>query len=147
MSSSPRRGTRLLALSALAGAGALPACGDDAATNRRCFDAMTIVRVSKGSDGASCGAKDRISYGYCETAAPGSCADASPRYACVAMGSNSGFLLELSRCSSVESLPDGWVLAEDAGSFGAVQDCKTARQLCDGTSIPWTTKAEAGGGG
>jgi uncharacterized membrane protein YgcG len=123
--------------------------GCDTATDdgsRKCFASRTASTLTDAAP--TCGTRQDFALDICEVSPATHCATTSPNYRCLASPGDRGVLIELSPCASVDSLPDGWTFAEtyDNGVH-ALSECKTARHLCDGTTIPWVSPDEVGGAG
>jgi hypothetical protein len=134
---------RLFLSTALVGFGglvALASCsGSVEETGRKCYDQLVAYAPPEGRP---CGERVALSLEMCERTPAQRCtAQPGQNLVCLSSAGDHGFLVELSPCAVVESLPDGWTLAETyASGVNAQRECDTARTLCSGGGLP-------GGGG
>lgn len=131
-----RASTLLVGVSLLA----LVSCETVDTGNRKCRSRVFATYVDKQK---SCGVREEIDLRMCEDPPSSSCPSQEPSYICLASPGDTGYLVELSPCHTLNSLPDGWALADlYINGNNALPECKAARTRCDGTSVPFVAKDE-----
>ena len=91
----------------------------------------------------TCGVRKEIDLRMCEDPPASSCPTQEPTYLCLASPGDTGHLIELSPCYTLNSLPDGWALADlYINGVSALPECKIARNRCDGSSVPYVAPDE-----
>ena len=132
----PRASTALLVASLFA----LLSCETVEGDDRRCRSRVFATRVNAER---SCGVRQEIDLRMCEDPPATSCTTQEPSYLCLASPGDTGFLIELSPCYTLNSLPDGWALAElYVNGVNALPECKIARDRCDGSTVPFVASGE-----
>lgn len=120
---------------------ALSACDPVDTGNRRCPSSIpaTVVDTAK-----NCGVRQLREFEICETPPATTCASQQPTFVCLATPGGTGVLVELSPCATLATVPNGWALGEsNTNGFEPARDCKIARSLCDGSSLPYVAPGES----
>jgi hypothetical protein len=120
-------------------------CGEDEpSANRRCSSGF---RAYVPNAALTCGEESSLDLEYCETTPLAGCTETAPAVVCLASPGDTGYLVELSPCGTLQSLPDGWSFGEDYRSgIRAARQCQQAATRCSDGAVIWTPKDDGAAG-
>lgn len=108
--------------------------------NRKCRSRVFATLINPER---TCGIRKEVDLRMCEDPPTSSCPTQEPTFLCLASPGDTGYLLELSPCHTLNSLPDGWALADlYVNGVSALPECKIARNRCDGSVAPFVASDE-----
>lgn len=130
----------LLLLSGFALAAAAGCGNEGEGLDRRCFRGVTAYIPQNPS--RTCGGPISLDLELCEVKTGPTCATTEPTIVCLSSPGDNGFLVQLSPCAELLSLPSGWANGEEyVAGVNAVADCKKASTRCSDGAVLWTPAA------